>query len=104
VSVGAIGVVAACTTAFSTPRRAVRVHDITIREFRFQPDSIVVTRGDTVRWTNADPFEHTATAANAFDSDVLRKEDKAIYVAAATGRYRYRCSLHPTMEGTLIVR
>ena len=45
------------------------VHEVTIRNFRFDPETVSVAAGDTVRWRNADLAPHTATsAAGEWDS------------------------------------
>jgi plastocyanin len=43
---------------------------VTIADFSFTPSSVTINAGDTVCWTNAGTFDHTATSndATTFDS------------------------------------
>jgi len=72
---------------------------------RYIPESVEVRRGDVISWTNQDPFPHTVTF-ESFESD--SKEIPAMgqwtMTAPANGQYSYRCRLHPTMHGTLVVK
>jgi plastocyanin len=55
-------------------------------------------------WTNKDPFPHTATATGgAFDSKPIAPGKSFTFTPTAKGDYPYKCTLHPTMLGTLHV-
>jgi plastocyanin len=82
--------------------RAPRTHEVAIRNFRIEPDSLTVHVGDTVRWRNFDFVPHTVTAAGSFDSGEIA-EDSTWTLVATRGRYDYICTLHPNMKGRLIV-
>ncbi len=70
----------------------------------FSPADITVKRGDTVIWTNDDPFPHTVTARDgAFDSKAIAAGKSWRYVARKPGTFAYYCALHPTMTGMLTV-
>ncbi|HIH74373.1 MAG TPA: hypothetical protein HA306_03745 [Methanosarcina sp.] len=49
-----------------------------------------------------DPADHTVTGS-IFDSDVLEEGDTYEFTFTETGTFEYYCSLHPEMEGTIIV-
>ena len=92
-------------TGSAAMRPAPRTHSIAIQGFVFRPDSVVAAVGDTLEWVNADAFDHSAVAmGKQFDSGVLVRGAKAVFVPSDTGSYPYRCNLHPTMAGTIIVR
>jgi len=79
----------------------------TIDNFTFSPVTITVAPGTTVTWTNRDDIPHTVTSADtprAFGSQPLDTGDRFSFVFAAPGSYRYFCSLHPNMQGTVVVR
>ena len=38
------------------------IHNVTIRDFSYNPDTLTIAEGDTVAWTNEDDFAHTVTA------------------------------------------
>jgi plastocyanin len=80
------------------------VHTILIEAMVYQPASLAVRRGDTVVWSNKDPFPHTVTAPGAFDSRSIAAGASWKFTAQRSGNYDYLCTLHPTMKGTLSVQ
>jgi plastocyanin len=88
--------------ATNTPRPA--THRVTIEGAAFVPATLTVKAGDTVIWTNKDPYPHTVTAtAKAFDSGTLGPDASWELTLAKPGELSYICDLHPTMKGTLQV-
>lgn len=79
-----------------------RVVEVKIENFTFDPESITISTGDTVRWTNLDPFTHTVTGPD-FASGTLRDGDSFELSFTKEGVYRYYCSIHSSMEGVVIV-
>jgi plastocyanin len=79
-------------------------HTVTIDGLKFEPDPLIVNRGDTIVWVNKDPFPHTVTAKGAFDSHEIAAGKSWKYVAKKAGEYSYVCTLHPNMQGTLTVK
>src|SRR5215813_11383301 len=82
---------------------------VVIREFKFDPVTVTVHQGDTVEWMNHDNVPHTATEdvegkKPAFDSGNINTGMAWRYVAQKKGSYTYICTLHPNMQGTLIVQ
>ncbi len=83
---------------------AAGVHTVLIENMQFSPSMLVVRRGDRVVWINKDLFPHTVTAnGNAFDSHTIQSNASWTYRAQRAGKFNYRCSLHPTMQGMLSV-
>jgi plastocyanin len=78
-------------------------HQVVIDGLKYEPETLTVKRGDTVIWTNKDPFPHTVTAPGKFDSHDIAANGSWKYVARTAGDYAYICTLHPTMKGTLRV-
>ena len=90
----------------SAPPKTVTV---VIRSFKFQPETVTVHAGDTVEWKNDDIVPHTATADGdpqkaTFDSSGIPTGATWRYVPRNQGKYNYTCTLHPNMEGKLIVQ
>jgi plastocyanin len=91
--------------AAADERRAPKTHTVTIENFRFQPESLTVARGDTVVWINKDVVPHTATAkGGAFDSQVIQAEKSWRLTVRKKGDFTYLCTLHPTMTAMLRVK
>ena len=80
-------------------------HTVTIEAVQFQPPAIEVKRGDSIVWTNKDPFPHTVTSASGkFDSKEIKPGESWVYQAQQAGDVEYVCSLHPTMKATLRIK
>ncbi len=80
---------------------------INIDNFSFAPGALVIAPGTRVTWTNRDDIPHTVTDAagqRAFRSSALDTGDAFSYTFTQSGTYHYFCSLHPRMEGTVVVK
>ena len=76
---------------------------IKIGNFNFGPQELKVKTGTTVTWTNEDDIPHTVISLNNFRSKALDSEDKFSFTFTTPGIYKYFCSLHPHMTGTIVV-
>jgi plastocyanin len=71
--------------------------------FSFNPNSLTVTVGTKVTWTNHDSVTHTVTAnQGAFNSPVLPGSSFSFTFTKA-GTYAYHCMIHPYMMATIVV-
>jgi len=79
---------------------------ISIRNFKFSPDTISVRSGARIKVTNSDSAPHTVTAddGHSFDSGTVQQGASASIRAPGAGRYAYHCTIHPFMTGTLVVK
>jgi plastocyanin len=90
-----------------SPGTAAKVVTVAIRQFSFEPETLIVHAGDTVEWKNEDIVPHTVTEdslRSGFDSNVLLTDAVWHYVPRNKGTYKYTCTLHPNMKGKLIVQ
>lgn len=76
--------------------------EVSIEDFDFEPESVTISTGDTVRWTNMDSVDHTVTGS-IFDSGTLEEGDSYEFTFTEAGTFEYYCSIHPEMEGTVTV-
>jgi plastocyanin len=91
--------------AVAAPAVLAATRGVDIRDFAFSPRTIEIRVGDTVRWTNRDSVAHTATARNgSFDTGLLADGESGSVRFTAAGTYRYVCTPHPDMTGTVVVR
>ena len=63
--------------------------------------------GTQIVWVNQDEEPHTVNSvdkAAPFKSPALDTGDKYTFVFAKPGRYKYFCSIHPHMVGTIVVK
>jgi plastocyanin len=79
-----------------------KIVDVTIQNFAFNPPSVEVSKGDTVRWTNMDSAEHTVSGPT-FSSGPIPKGQNYEFLFTTPGVYNYNCSIHPSMKGTVTV-
>jgi len=78
---------------------------VTIRQFKFERDTIRVRAGDVVVWRNADPVEHTLTAdAGAFESPLVKPGQEWSFRFTTPGSYPYHCLPHPFMKAVIHVQ
>jgi len=77
--------------------------EVTIQGFAFNPSSITISPGDTVKWTNIDSATHDVVGTD-FSSGNLKKGDSYEHTFTKPDTYNYRCSFHPSMLGTVIVK
>lgn len=87
------------TPAIATGGKTV---DVSIQNFAFEPNSVSISVGDTVKWINLDSAPHTIKGAD-FTSESLNKDDSFSYTFTKPGTYNYECSIHPSMKGVVIV-
>jgi plastocyanin len=78
---------------------------ISIRDFAFSPTSVTIAVGSKVKWQNLDGEPHTVRSVdNDFRSDALDQNDSFTHTFDKPGTYRYVCSIHPQMIGTIVVK
>jgi plastocyanin len=75
---------------------------VTISNFEFSPDTLMVKVGDTVTVQNKDSAEHTVTATDgSFDTGRFASGTKTFTVTKA-GRFEFACNVHPFMTHKFI--
>jgi plastocyanin len=77
---------------------------VEVRGFHFRADTVTIRPGETVRWVNADPLEHTITFADGPDSGRLVQHASFARRFDQPGTYTYHCTPHPYMQGVVVVR
>lgn len=79
---------------------------VKISDFAFTPANITVKKGDTVTWSNEDNVAHKIVESDDRDgpsSDELQKGDTYTFTFNDVGTFKYKCSIHPSMTGTVTV-
>ena len=82
-----------------------RKNTIEIKDFAFNPPTLIVKAGETITWINRDDEPHTvASVGKKFQkSSALDTDQQFTITAGAPGTYEYFCSVHPKMTGTIVV-
>ena len=91
------------TTTGQTQTSSISVE---IKSFAFNPDTINISKGRTVTWTQFDTAPHTIISVNSTfpNSPSLSKGQTYSYTFNETGIFEYYCSIHPSMKGKVIVK
>lgn len=93
------------TRALQESSGSAKTHIVEIKGFKYSPEILTVSVGDTVRWINLDTAPHTATAGNgSWNSGKLKRGEGWTLTATEIGETRYICIYHPVMKGTLIIK
>lgn len=80
------------------------VHAVAIRNFAYDPATLSIRVGESVRWTNYDAAPHDAVAiSGTWKTPLLKVNESATQVYSAPGVHPYYCTVHPAMRGTVEV-
>jgi plastocyanin len=78
---------------------------ISIKDFHFSPMSLAVPAGTMVTWKNLDGEPHTVVSIEGvFRSGGLDQDDSFTFKFDKPGTYKFVCSIHPQMLGTIVVK
>jgi plastocyanin len=88
-----------------TQQKTPTVSDNTIRikNLAFDRVNISIHVGSTVRWVNLDSVPHRILFEDGADSTVIAASQSWSRKFDEAGTYKYSCTIHPTMLGTVIV-
>ena len=75
----------------------------------FLPYEKIINVGETVLFLNQDEFEHNVRLRGDpnylhFPTDVIKQNEYFVYKFNDPGKFEYHCTLHPWMEGVIIIR
>jgi plastocyanin len=77
---------------------------VSIKDMKFSPATLTVKPGTTVTWTNKDDHDHTVVASDeSFKSGNLGHGETFEHKFDKKGKFKYACSYHPRMKGTVVV-
>jgi plastocyanin len=78
---------------------------ISMKDVENIPQDAKAKVGQTIVWTNDDPFPHTVTAESGadFDSGTMEGGETFEFTAEGAGEIAYVCRIHPNQKGTVTV-
>ncbi len=80
-------------------------HAVQIKGMKFSPARLNVAVGDTITFTNGDSKRHTATALDgSFDTGRLAAGKSATVKIVAAGKHDFKCTIHPSMAGSITAK
>jgi len=92
-----------CTQSQAPVQPQQSVIEVNIKDFAFDPETVKISPGTTVRWINKDDSVHTIVFDDGVASGKLKKGDAFERTFSEKGVYNYYCPIHPSMKGTVIV-
>jgi plastocyanin len=76
-----------------------------VKNFTFSPVSLTVTPRTTVTWKNLDGEPHLVVSLGGkFRSHAFDRNDSFSFKFVKPGIYKYICTIHPQMKGTIVVK
>lgn len=80
-------------------------NELKIQAMAFVPQTLTIAVNSTVRWKNLDGIAHTVTSDNAaWDSGNIAAGGTFKFTFTTVGTFKYHCTYHPSMTGTIIVQ
>ena len=80
--------------------------EVIIKDFQFYPSELTISKGDKVIFINKDSMDHTVTSdmATYYFDFKIKPGLQVIQYFNIPGIYNYHCSIHPSMQGKIIVK
>jgi amicyanin len=79
--------------------------EVDLAAMKFAVETVTITAGQAVRWTNRDPVEHTVTFDGAEPgSPPVPPNGSYVHRFERPGTYTYHCTPHPFMKGVVVVK
>ncbi len=86
--------------------KAVEASTVTIQNYAFDAPIIKVKVGTAVTWTNKDGVRHNISPDSGTtlpEGKLIAKDETYSYTFDKAGTYKYHCTPHPYMKGTVVV-
>jgi plastocyanin len=85
--------------------------DVSMKDIQFQPASVTVAKGGTVKWTNDDSLGHDVTKSGgpgpqfkSGEPGAMQTGDTFAQKFDTPGKIQYVCTVHVNMKGTITVK
>jgi plastocyanin len=79
---------------------------VTMKSIKFNPGTVKVKAGGTVTWTNEDSVGHDVTSKTFKSGSAggIEPGQSFKHKFAKAGTFTYVCTVHPGMQGTVVVK
>jgi len=92
------------TTTSASTTTGGNQYQVVMESFAFTPAELTVPVGATVTWTNLHGANHNVVADDGtFESSLFGTGETYSFTFTEAGEYPYICTIHPSMQGTIIV-
>jgi plastocyanin len=77
-----------------------------MKNIQFVPKEITAKVGEKITWDNLDSVDHnvTATSGGSFKSSDFGQGGTYSFTPTKAGTIKYTCTLHPGMDGEIVVK
>ena len=100
-----LGITIFLTCLTSAPATPAGAPQIAMKDFKFAPLTLTVKAGTAVTWVNKDNEPHTVVSdTGAFRSNAIDTNETFVVTFDKPGTYRFLCTIHPKMMGTIAVK
>ena len=87
----------------ATDKKRTRIDTVEISDMKFQPQEIIVQKGDTVMWINKDFVVHCVTEAHNMNWTSHQIPAGGSWKKAVTENGDYYCAIHQVMKGKIVL-
>lgn len=101
-----LAAVAALVTIPAGPASAAQTASVSLKNIKFTPKTVKVSKGDRVRWTWKDgstPHDVASRGSRRFKSSAIKSSGTHVVRFNKSGTYSYVCTIHPGMTGKVVV-
>jgi plastocyanin len=94
------------SSSADTSSDAATTSSVEIKDHAFTPANITVKKGTKVTWTNRDSVQHnvmTDTEGRGPSGELLSQGESYSYTFDEVGTFKYHCTPHPDMQGSVTV-
>jgi plastocyanin len=97
---------AAAPKSTSAPAASANKVQVALKNIAFDPSTVNAKVGQTIVWTNQDGVDHNVTADSGatFKSSDFGQGGTFSTKVTKAGTITYRCTIHPGMTGTIVVK
>ena len=106
-AIGILALVATACSSSSNPSSPSSGSLVTVQinNSVYSPNPITMKVGQQVNWKNNDSITHTATLDGMFNNVISPMSAQGAPVTMSTaGTFNYRCTIHPGMNGSIVVQ
>jgi plastocyanin len=76
---------------------------VAVDNFAFSPATLMARVGQQVTWTNKQGVAHTVTANGGAFNHPMPSGATFSFTFTKAGTFAYHCTIHPSMQGTIVV-
>ncbi len=79
---------------------------ISMKNIAYVPESVTVKVGQKITWVNDEGVDHNVVANSGadFKSELFGQDGTFEYTPDKAGTIKYECTVHPGMDGTVVVQ